>query len=182
MLHFLPQTNRHLAIGEYLLRFSIFFLFFGFLALLLLVALFLPSYFFAEYKDRTETNQLSFIDTSATNKSQDPIQLIKKINSTVAVLTAGGTRTLSTSDLVQKIMNLKNDGISIASASVLYQNGTAAVTIGGTAQTRDELTAFYTALKNAGAFTNVTLPVSDLIPETDASFSITLGYHDPTAK
>ena len=55
----------------------------------------------------------------------------------------------------------------------------AAVGIGGYADTREDLLAFVDLLRNNPSFSDVTVPVSQLVVEENATFSIQTVYEKP---
>lgn len=73
-------------------------------------------------------------------------------------------------------------GISVSNVAVTYDDGgVATVRLTGTATTRAVLIAFSNQLKKVAEFKNVTIPVSDLVSDTDGPFSISLQWH-PTPR
>jgi len=178
MLNFLPQNNKKKIILEYLSRILIMLLIFLFFAVVLLISLFIPSIIFSKYKNQTVKNQLESIKITNINENQDPIELIKKINTMIGILSGGNTVSLLMSNTIQKIISLKNKDIEILSISI-SDNSTSSekIIINGIAKTRDGLTLFDKDLKNDGLFYSVDLPISNLIKNTNAQFTITLIYN-----
>src|SRR5258706_823201 len=118
MLNFLPQNNRKRIITEYLLRIVLFVFIFIAIACLFLIALFLPSVFFSTYKNQTIHQQLESVTTLDKNNSEDPIKLIKNINTMVRVFLRGQGNSLSTSEIIKKVVSLKNKDIQITNISL----------------------------------------------------------------
>ncbi len=178
MLSFLPQNNRKKVIAEYLSRVFVIFLVFLFSSAVILIFLFIPSAIFSKYKNQTVNNQLESIKVADRSKNQDPTELIKKINAMVGMLSNEKTASILMSDMIQKIISLKNKNIQISSISISKDNSASEkIIISGVAKTRDDLTMFDNDLKNDDSFYSVDLPISDLIKNTDAQFTITLVYN-----
>ncbi len=176
MLDFLPQKNKRQVTLEYILRGLIFLLVAVFLGLFLLILLFIPSAIFSKYESKTVANQLDITESLASKSNNDVVALVKKLNSMADILERD-TANISDSGIIDKIISLKNNNISISSFSISAAAGNSQkITISGIASTRDDLTSFNKALVDDGTFTNVDLPVSYLINNTNANFSITLVY------
>lgn len=183
MLHFLPEQNKKYMWLEYVGRVSIFVLFFLLLAMLFLISLFLPSFIFSVFNNQTVENQLVSIE--ATNKAAgiDPVAVIASANGMTKVFSDEDVSGTLVSDIIAKIVSLKNQNIQIASITMTENPGVSKTfVIDGIAATRDGLTAFDNNLMAEGSFSNVTLPVSDLINDTNDTFTITLTYNYTTFK
>jgi len=175
MLNFLQQKNKKQIIFEYLLRVSIYLLLFIFVSTIILISFFIPSFFFTKYKNDTVTSQLLSIKQKNSNLSEDPIVFIKKINNLAPVL-SNNVSPLTYSDIVSKIVSLKNNDIKILSITITKETNTGGkrIILGGVANTRDSLTLFNKDLESDGFFNQVTFPVSNFIKSLDAEFSATL--------
>lgn len=164
---------------EYFLRLSVFFFFFVFAASVALTALFLPSFFFADYKYKTVSNQAESANLTDANKYENSALLVQKTNSLTTALSYGKSAPTLYTDLVDKIISLKNADISIYSISLSSDESVHVenVTLGGISKNRDDLTSFYNNLKGEVSFQNAVLPVSSLIEDANESFTITFSYH-----
>lgn len=178
MLHFLLQNNRKQIIIEYILRVLIFLLFFAFAASIVLTAFFLPSVFFADYKYNTVNNQTQSANLIDANKYENSASLLKKINVLTTALSYGKSTSTLDTNLIDKIISLKNANIYISSISILSDESAHVenVSLSGISGDRDDLTLFYNDLKSDGSFQNVVLPVSNLIEDANAPFTITFSY------
>ena len=176
MLNFLPQENKNKIVREYILRVAIFLMLFVFIASIILISLFAPSFFFAKYKDDTVKTQLEMAKQKNSGKIQDPILFIKNVNRLSVALSDNSGPTASYSDIISKIVSLKNKDIKITSISISEDNATTnkRITIDGVANTRDSLTTYEKDLKVDGFFGNVIFPVSDYIKSTNSEFTATL--------
>ena len=157
---------------------SIFFLFFAFLASLVLIAFLLPSFFFADYKDKTVSKQIQSINASYVSKYEAAASTIKNVNGMVKALSYDkGAGTFMT-DIINKVISLKGTSITISAVSIApgVSADTENISVSGISVSRDNLTAFYNSLKNDGSFENVVLPVASLIEDSNAPFTITFSY------
>ncbi|MDD4804187.1 MAG: hypothetical protein PHN69_03350 [Candidatus Pacebacteria bacterium] len=176
MLNFLLEKNKKVVIAEYFLRVFTYFLLFLFFALIVLISLFLPSNFYSKYKNDIVSQQLSSIKSKVGENSDDPIKIIKDVNSFTTIFTNEKDQ-ITFGGLIQKITDLKNKNIKISLLSFIKnKNGSIGITINGIAGNRDSLTLFDKELKEEGSFQDVELPVSNLIKNIDSDFVITLIY------
>jgi hypothetical protein len=177
MLHFLPQKNRKQIFLEYGTRFLILLFVFIFIAGIFLIVLFSPSFIFSTYKDQTVKNQLASAGILQQSNDNDPMRIIKNANALLPVLSDEDASGMLTSDLIQKIVSLKNQNVHIQSIAMTDISGASKTfVITGTADTRDDLTAYDNSLSIDGTFSHIDLPVSDLIADADNQFTITLMY------
>jgi len=178
MLHFLLQNNRKKVIGEYILRTLILLLLSILISFIILVTFFLPSFFFAEYKNKTVLEQAQSVNLTSVKKYESSVSFMKNINGMAKALSYGKSRNTLITDLINKIILLKNPAITISDISLASNDSvhTENIIIKGISGSRDGLTSFYNDLKGDGSFQNVILPVSSLIEDTNAPFTITLSY------
>lgn len=177
MFNFLPQKNKNQIIIEYLLRVLGYLLIFIFSASIILASLFVPTYFFSKYKSDAMNSQYKTINQQPIKNIEDPIALIKKVNRYIPILLDTSMTTVSYSDLINKVISLKNPDIKITSISII--NSTTViktVSINGISNNRDSLTAFKKSLETDGFFDSVTFPVLDFIKSMGSEFSAVLVY------
>ena len=176
MLNFLLEKDKKNIVTEYFFRVAIYFLLFGLFSLVILVSLFLPSNFYSKYKNINVSQQLSSIKEGVGKNSEDPIKTITGVNKFIKVFSDDG-RGMLFSDIINKIISLKNKKIKISLFSInKSKDGSLDIIIKGISDTRDDLTSFDKELKKDGYFQSVELPVSDLIKNIDSDFTITLTY------
>lgn len=84
-----------------------------------------------------------------------------------------------TADFVDTLGERLSSDIAVTALSFNRGEGGAAVAFSGTARTRESLLAFVESLRESPSFTDVTLPVSQLVVEENASFSIQAVYVAP---
>jgi hypothetical protein len=184
MLNFLLEKNKKLVTIEYFLRVFIYFLLFTFFSLIVLISLFLPSIFYSKYQNSNVSSQLLSIKGEVGEKSDDPIEIIKAINKfTEVFVNENEMNKVQFSYLINKIISLKNKNIKISSFSVAKDvNNTIKIVLNGVSGSRDSLTSFDKDIKKEKYFQSVELPVSYLIKNIDADFTMILIYKNQDAK
>lgn len=71
-------------------------------------------------------------------------------------------------------------GVSLSGVSVTYdESGNAHVSVDGIAKTRAELIAYTLKLKKITEFTDLNVPVGDLVADVDSTFSVTTTWVRP---
>ncbi len=178
MMHFLLQNNKRQIASEYLLRIFIFAFIFISAASCVLIALFLPSFFFSEYKNKNIADQAQSINFSNSSNYDSLLSQIKNINGMASALSYGTVSPTFATDIIDMIISLKNKNITIAAISISPDPNTNAedISVSGVSATRDDLTSFDTVLKGEATFQNVVLPVSTLINNSAEPFTITFSY------
>lgn len=176
MLNFLQQKNKKQIISEYLLRVAVYFLVFILISSVVLITLFVPSFFFAKYKNDTINNQLLEIKQKNVNVGEDPVEFIKNVNRLSNALSDTATSSVKYNDIVDKITSLKNNDVKILAINITEESNTGIkkILISGTANTRDSLTLFEKDIKIDGLFKSVVFPVSNFIKSSDLEFFATL--------
>lgn len=177
MLNFLPQKNKNQIVTEYLLRVIALLLISLFISSLILISLFAPSFFFVSYKNNTVKNQLESIKQENVDKGVDPMLFIKNVNKLVVSLSPSSTG-VGYTEIINKIVNIKNNDIKISSIDIVDDKGTNSkkILLNGIASTRDSLTSYEKEIKIDGFFDSIIFPVSNFIKSTDSEFSATLIY------
>lgn len=177
MLNFLPQKNRKQIILEYLHRVFSLLLQFFFVINIILITFFMPSYFYAKYKNNTINDQLLSLQDENATKGEDPVGFMKNINKLSIALSNDQNFTITYNDIVDKIISYKDKDIKIQMISISQEkNEDKKVQLSGIAKTRDSLTSFSTNMKTDGFFSSVVFPVSNFLKSSDLEFSATLIY------
>ena len=178
MFNFLLQKNKNQIVNEYFLRVAIYFLFFIFASSFILISLFIPSFFFDKYKNDAISSQLKSIKQQNINNTEDPVLLIRNVNRLALALSDNSSSTAKYTDIISKIISLKNKDIRISSITISSDNTNSSETIliNGTANTRDSLTSYENEIEIDGFFNSVSFPITDYIKSTDLEFSATLVY------
>ena len=100
---------------------------------------------------------------------------VADVNSRLAVFPATETASPLIADFVNPVLLAKTSTIHLVGFS--YQAGTtktqAQVKITGTADSRVALLAFADRLKQVGSFSNVNVPITNFIKDTDVPFTVT---------
>lgn len=178
MLNFLPQKNKNQVIFEYVLRVFAVFLIFSLISSMIMSILFVPSYFFVKLKNDNFKNQLTVTKQKNAYKGDDPILYIKNINRWSVALGDEIKSNINYSDIIDKIIDLKNKNIQVFSINIINDGNTTnkKISLGGTAITRDGLTMFEKEIKTDGFFSDVIFPVSNFLNPSNSQFSATLIY------
>ena len=178
MLKFLPQKNKNRIIFEYMLRMAFFLLLSILVSSLVAASLFIPSFFYAKYKSNNINQQLVSAKQANANKGVDPVLFIKNVNRLSIALADNKNSSADYSDIIDKIVSLKNSSISITSIAISDDDSanTRMITVTGSANTRDGLTEYEKDLKIDGFFNSVIFPVTDFIQDSNSSFTATLVY------
>lgn len=175
MLHFLLQNNKKKMALEYIFRVSIILLGFIVISSIILVTLLLPPVFFTTYKNKTISGQLDTVKVTYANKDDDPALLIKKVNQMAMVLSDKNINGLPISDIIERIISLKNKNIKIINIKISEQADLSKkIEITGISNSRDDLMMFDKNLQGDGLFYNIDLPISSFIKNTDIDFTIGL--------
>ncbi|MBU6370634.1 MAG: pilus assembly protein PilM [Patescibacteria group bacterium] len=173
---FLLSKERRALGFEYLLRTGTVFLGGVFATAIVLIAFFLPSYFFADYAYRTVASQAETAGGDSIAAYDKAASAITAVNGQAKALSYAVPPTVTT-DIIASIVSAQNKDIAISSISIVpdASGRSEDVSLSGTAGNRDSLTAFATALKATSGFTNVNLPIASLITEANEPFTITLN-------
>lgn len=84
-----------------------------------------------------------------------------------------------TPDIARKIIDALPRGVTLTTLSMTRRDGGAAVSITGSAATRDALLSLAESLKSVSALAGVSLPVSSLAQDKDIPFSLSFIYTAP---
>jgi len=174
MLNFILNKDKKEIFSEYFLRVFIFFLAFLFFAFVILFSFFMPSVFYSEYKKDNISQQFDYVKKQIGSNNIDPIEIIKRVNLLSSTLI--DIKTSEFSNIIEKIISLKNNGIKINFISIITNDNNINLSISGISKTRENLTNFDKELKKSELFQSVDLPVSNLIKNTDADFFMNLIY------
>jgi hypothetical protein len=111
--------------------------------------------------------------TSATTKAEDEAVLARAqaLVEQLAPHAAAGT----TLPAILTALSLRPAGVHIISISYAAgKNGTDTATLAGSADRREDLEAYRSALQTSGAFASVSIPVAALVGTTQGEFTVTL--------
>lgn len=156
------------------------------LVLLVLVASFLPTYLY------TLSRYEAFLTESESDETQSRISQMKEMETTVGDTNKkiealkGGAATMRVKDVVFEILESKSHGLVVTAISYDFGGNVskkgkediinpATININGKASDRATLLAFKDALSQKKEFGTIDLPISNLVKDTDISFSINLS-------
>lgn len=179
LINFLTKKNRKPIITEYVLRLFIFLFVFISVATVFLISLFLPSVFFVNTKNDIVEKQLNVL-LSLENPKDNPIQIIKDMNSLLKIFYHPNESGFYIGDLIKNIVSLKDKNIQISRINIVgnTKNSSKTLVIEGFSQTRDGLTSFKNKLSENSEFVSVDLPITYLINDLNNDFVITLITRD----
>ncbi len=173
MLELLPQENRKKITTEYIFRISNIALVLLFVVQLCLFFLFTPSFFWTKYRNENLAMQLNTLSFRP-NDAENPTNLIHNLNGFIKALSNGRKPLLTISDSINTLISIQGKGIKIYSMNIIQKDPTTeSFSISGIADTRNDLIAFQSRLKQTSGFQNIVLPVSSIIKNTNADFTIT---------
>lgn len=146
----------------------------------LTVVLLLPSYF----SIHAEAGQAEAYVATATKLAEERAkgqsqEVLQRFHESVTELTRS-SRAPSYARILEVTTQDRPLGVGISSIDVAYDTaGNAAVTLTGVARTRAELIAFSNTLKKVPDLSQVVVPVSALVADTNAPFTLTMRWTRP---
>lgn len=176
MVNLLPQSDQKHLIGAYYIHLAAVFFLAASIAVVVGAVLLAPSYITSQASADSYERYLDALAGSVGLKersyaSEDVAELAERVR--IMDLYAGSA---ITSELIDALGEKLTSGIRITRIAFTRTDSGANITLGGTADTRQELLAFADALRASPSFTRVSLPVSQLVMEEDANFSITASF------
>lgn len=176
MINLLPPEDKIAIKKEYLRRFFVVAgLFFASATLVSIVFLLLTFFFLAGYK-KDLSRQAALSSQRAETLNLDAIvSEIMELNSRINILKSR-KENLGLSFILEKIIGTKAEGVKITGLGYEGSKGTekAKISISGGAKKRQDLLVFITSLEKEFGAENVLSPVSNLLNEKDAVFSLTV--------
>lgn len=140
----------------------------------------LPTYFLIHAEADQASEYVETAKAIADERAKGAAQeTLATFHESVRLLTDSG-REPSYGHILSLLTDGRPRGVTLSDISVVYdESGNASVSVGGVARTRAELIAYSQELKEVVEFSNVTVPVSDLVADVDSSFSLTLTWIRP---
>lgn len=181
MVNVLPTKKQtSLRIDYYLRLFSL--LCVGAAVVVLLGGVLLvPSYFASKNQaDAYERFRDALEGSVGLKERSQVVNAVETLNERVRLVNAYSDSAFS-KIFFESLLSESVSGISIKTISFTRggEGMRAAVGIGGSADTREDLLAFVDLLRNNPSFSDVTVPVSQLVVEENATFSIQTVYEKP---
>jgi Tfp pilus assembly protein PilN len=140
--------------------------------------LFLPTMFLLSFQ-KTEVARTLELEHLREERSgiRDEVARVKEVNQEADVVTQNLTTRRTSSDLLTGLLGAIPAGISLS--DVTYMSSSNAVLIAGFAPTRALFLVFLDSLRKDARVTEVASPVSNVIRDTDITFSITITLRPP---
>ena len=175
MRNLLSEEDKKIARKEYRLRITAVSLLFLFFTILIAIVFLIPSYFISESKKHAAVKYSEVIKKSITEKeesaSNDILFVIKeKLN-----LLAFNKEYSSLKNIFEIIISDKPDGVMINGLSYNKLSSNQVVVIVGKANKRENLLMFKKLLEQETLFTEIFLPVSDFVSDSDIEFTIKIS-------
>lgn len=174
MFKLLPEEARARVAGEYKLRRTVMML----TALVVVFAMALiglfPSYMLSKVK-QTEAGALA--PASSGKEGEWSIWLLD-FNRKLDILSTSAEEE-KISAFIEKVIAEKRAGIHLTQFNWKKIGETATLSLKGISDDRQTLLSFESRLKDSGHFSQVTLPVSNLVKERDLGFQIELSVKTP---
>ena len=172
MVNLLPKDTQRSLVTRYYLRLG------TTLEIVLSVVFFIgavlliPSYFASQASADSYERYRDALEGAVGLKERSYVSdSISRLAERVRVMSDYGNSEF-TASLIDALGNNLSAGISVTDISFTRSDDGATVSLGGTAGTREDLLVFVESLKESSAFSQVTLPVAQLVVEEDVSFSI----------
>jgi hypothetical protein len=186
MINLLPKKEKDKLHREYRFRLAVVVLSVTFVILLVANIAVVPSFVVSSVKlSITEEQKESLENSESGEKRKELAAVARQANSRVSFLGNSG-KTRSPSDALQTILD--NKGANVALSTFLYKRGSgqnveeggggkadpATYQVRGMASDRGELTGFRDRLNKSEAFSDVVLPVSNLVSGENIEFTMEL--------
>lgn len=171
MINICTSNNREIIEATYKKQRVLIYLFSATLALLVAVALIIPSILLLNIRISAISHGISTARVKPVSKDADIlVASVKEINTRVKSLSEAKV-SAPFGELVDKILAHKTVGISILH---IDRSNAGGINLKGRATTRTILLDFIKSIKGDPYFSEVTSPISNLISSTDISFSINM--------
>lgn len=174
MLNLLPLEQKKKIEKEYKNRFLIVSLIFSSIAIVILFVFSLPSYVFSKIRLNQVEKENTALEERIAVLKQDEAALSPEDTENIQVLSVNRTAQYSPTELTEKILSNKGNGISISNISISFLNGEQIAHIQGVARTRENLIAYRQELVKLEIFKEVDLPISSLGPARNNEFTMEL--------
>lgn len=149
-------------------------------AFLISAVLMMPTYFFIHAEADQAAEYVQTANQIATQRAKGSAQeTLSGFHESVKLLTASN-RDPSFAHILGLLTSDLSRGVSLSAIAVTYDDaGNAKVAVDGIAKTRAELIAYTAQLKKIGEFTNLVVPVGDLVADIDSTFSVSFTWVRP---
>lgn len=180
MSNLLPEKNKKDILKEFFLRLIIVFFSLFFSLMCVAVVLLIPSYILSQVKEIGANDETKiFKQVSDFRKTETPFDLLEKEKMKIYLLKESDN--FSVDDIIEIIINKKNSDIKIT--GIFYDNVSknkddsnySHLVIKGVANKRSALINFVDGLKQENYFSNIDLPVSNLVKDESVDFSLNIN-------
>jgi len=176
MVNLLPQQIQRKLARQYYVRLgTVFFLLLA-VAIFIGGVLLIPSYFASQNSADSYERYRDALEGAVGLKEREHVSDdIAQLRERVRIMD-DYAKSAFTVDFIDALGDKVHTGINVYSISFSRNEGGAEVAIEGEARTRQDLLSFVELLRESAAFTQVTLPVSQLVVDINPSFSIKMNY------
>lgn len=180
MVNLLPLSARRTLVRDYCFRLAAFVLFLMALVTFFGTLLLAPSFFLARATADAGTRyRVALEETVGLRERSGAAASVAALAERIRIL--GTLAALPvTSDVVDKVTGAMPHGVTLTSLTIVRTDSGAALTLSGSAATRDTLLSLAASLKEVNGFSGVSLPVSSLASDKDIPFAIDITYATPT--
>lgn len=173
MRNLLPIESKKVIRREYMLRITGIGLIFVFFVFLFSSVFLLPSFFLSIAKEESVRDSAEIVRKSVELREQNSADILLEEAKQKLKLLSVDKESIFVQDVVKKITGGKTEGLSIHGISYMdISGGRHRIALTGMAKDRDLLLSFRRYLEKEEIFTDVRLPVSNLVKDKDIEFSI----------
>lgn len=172
MINLLPIEQKKKLHREYTLRLVLVIVSGFIMTTVIGVVLLLPSFLLSKIKERVVSNQASLLERKADKETANTLNnILINTKQQLTALSEDITET-SPSLVISTALSHKPNGVIIKQVLLDKTPDGTLLSIGGTAESRSQLTSFSSAIKGDALFTSVEFPVSNLAKDRDIDFTI----------
>ena len=182
MANLLPHSEKIHIQKIYKLRFFVVATM-GLLTLIVVgISALLPALFSGFVKEQTARERLSVVAKIISAEDRKNIrEKVAEVNKKIVIVAGDVEKSIPISRAIEKIIEHKNPNISLTSFFYTDEKKDTkkrTITISGTSLNRQTLVLFIHALKEEDTFSEVNVPVSNFVRNTDIPFSLLLTIRD----
>lgn len=183
MINLLPLKEKKKIYQLYFIRLSIVSLFLLLIVLIVGTVLLLPSLFLSVVKERSAAERVLLArEALSLEEGRNVEAIIASVNKKIGILALAPGVSATLNKAFRTIIDRQPEGLKITGLlyekDVLGDTGRGKIFIRGISSERDALIAFADLLKKESLFSEVDLPVSNLIKSEDIAFSITVFLNE----
>jgi hypothetical protein len=139
----------------------------------------LPSYVLSDARRQEVAERTKIMEGLSSSEDEQELQAwLDSLNAKLKALSPTED-TDRPSELIEKILGERSDGIRLTSFVWSKEGGEALVSVSGIGRDRQSLIAFESRLNASGHFGRVTLPISNLAKDKDINFQVKLSLQKP---